>query len=232
MLRRYLTVPCLAALAGTASVGCTQPAGQVDAGPGSTGSSSGSTTGGGAAGVGGNLNVDAGKPEPALCQCEDADYWLEVLGDGEPQKFKLPYALPLGQAFGYSCASPAPYLITDLGLDSAHAHHFMAACATASNSTSCIFAHNSPSSPDDNPSPYYPSAHYLDRTGILWKLSTAVIDIHDLSVSPDGGKPPGLALGKLATGTFSAVGSSPDGGATTLTGSVQLCVVDVSLIPR
>ena len=96
----------------------------------------------------------------------------------------------------------------------------MAACAAATTTSSCILLHNF-----DVPSPETPYApHYVDRTGTVWDLSSASIDIDEIA-----GEHP--LLFETATGRFSAIATRPDAQALTLMGDVRVCVVYFMVIP-
>lgn len=180
----------------------------------------GATGSGGAAGVGGaggtavydapssggGLTFDSSADAPPpTCECQPGDYWVSVLGDGEPQTFKAAYPVPPASPW---CTAALPWFGTTVGKPNIEPK-FRKIGACSASGKACLLAMAGD-----------PDSLYIDRYGNQWQLSNIAVEV----TSPI---PP---MGQAIDGSFTATASNA-GSTLPLSGEFHVCVTFLVTIP-
>ncbi|MBI4704323.1 MAG: hypothetical protein HY744_24730 [Deltaproteobacteria bacterium] len=210
---RCFPVSLLALATAAASSACSAP--EQAAAASTTTTASDQPEAGADAALDAEVAPDAGKVWPP-CDCEQSGYWVELEGDGEPQKLTYPYE----PEYPGNCTPLQPYLCTFLGLDLVR-YDMIFASASPSTTTSCLLL-------DERVSalPPYSNAsigRYLDRLGNTWTLSDVYVDIPDY---PDG------QGANIATGSFAATAARGNDEKLLLHGTLRVCWVCAFVYPK
>ncbi len=197
-----VVVACTAESARAPDAGATGSGGAAGAG------GVGGTAANDAPSSGGGLTFDSSADAPPpTCECQPGDYWVNVLGDGEPQKLDAPCPFPND----VSCTPLVPWFGTTVGKPNLEPK-FRRIGACSASGKACLLAMAGD-----------PDSVYVDRYGTQWQLSNIVVEL----TSP---VPPTSAKGQAIDGSFTATASNA-GSTLPLSGEFHVCFSFVSILP-
>jgi len=195
-----VVVACTAESARAPDAGATGSGGAAGAG------GVGGTAANDAPSSGGGLTFDSSADAPPpTCECQPGDYWVNVLGDGEPQKLKAPW--PESR----NCTPAVPWLGTTVNWTKTPSFIFNEVGACSASGKACLLA-----TADSD-------SFYIDRDGTQWQLSSVTIEL-TTPMSPAPTK------GQAVDGSFTAT-ATKDGSALLLSGEFHVCLTFLTVIP-